>query len=340
MAECNQQKYETANFRYGKLGNSFIVTTDDGRWLQLNEKELKDLKNNKIGRKLFLKLEEKGIVVTDNNRQDIIQRLSDKYSFLSNGTVLHIVIPTLRCNFKCIYCHTSSKPANDKKYDMDRKTAKKVVDFIFQSHSQYITIEFQGGEPLLNFDIVKFIIEYAKEVNKKQGKSLIFTLVTNFSAIDDKKLKFLVDNDVGICTSLDGPEFLHKKNRCYSGGSYKFAKEGIERLKDEYKKKDDLNRRRANALITITRQSLPYWKEIIDEYVKLNLNDIFLRFLNNLGDARPAWKSISYTPEKFIKFWRKSMDYIIKLNKEGRVIREWFSWIMLQKILGGIEPNY
>ncbi len=340
MAKKKSIAYDIAGFRSKRMGNSFIVTADDGCWLQLNEKELENLQKNKIDKELFSKLEEKGIAITDKNRQEIIQRLADKYSFLSNGTLYHIVIPTLRCNMRCIYCHASSKPVNAGEYDMSMETAKKVVDFIFQSPSYFMTIEFQGGEPLLRFDIVKFIVEYARELNKKHKKSLLFNLVTNFSLMDKEKLKFLIDNEVGICTSLDGPELIHNKNRPFGAkGSYESAKEGIIELKEEYKKRG-IQGRRANAIITITKNSLPYYKEITDEYVKLGLNDIFLRFLNNLGDARPVWNSISYTPEEFIAFWKKSMDYMLKLNKKGIAVREWFSWIVLQKIIGGIEPNY
>lgn len=340
MAEKTKSDYEINRFRFKKIKDSFIVTTDDGSWLKLQKNEFDNLKKKRLNNKeLFSRLEEKGIILTERNKKEIVARLAKKYAFLSNGTVLHIVIPTLRCNFKCVYCHASSKPIKEKEYDMNIPTAKKVVDFIFQSPSYFITIEFQGGEPLLRFDIVKFIIEYSKELNKKHKKSLVFSLVTNFSLMDEKKLKFLVDNEVGICTSLDGPELLHNKNRCFPNGSYKFVQKWVRLLQKEYKK-DDIMNRRVNALITITKSSLPYHKKIIDEYVKLGLNDIFLRFLNNLGDARPVWNSISYSPEEFIRFWKKSMDYILKLNKKGIMVREWLSLIVLQKLLWNAEPNY
>lgn len=327
------------NFRFKEIGKSVILTTGTGDWLQTNKEELTGLLKNQYDKKLLSKLEKAGLIITEKNKNEIIGKLAVKYSFISRGTCLHIIIPTLRCNFKCVYCHASSKPLTAEGFDMDKKTARAAVDFIFQSSSYYITIEFQGGEPLLKFDIVKFIIEYAKELNKGHRKSLVFTLVTNFSAMDHEKLNFLIDNKVGICTSLDGPAALHDKNRLFQGGSYKFVEKWIKILKQEYRKRGIL-KTRVNALVTITKDSLPYWKEIIDEYVKLGIYDIFLRFLNQLGDARPVWKRISYTPEEFIEFWKKSMDYILDLNKKGIVIREWFSWIMTQKIMRNIEPNF
>jgi len=224
-----------------------------------------------------------------------------------------------------------------------RDLVRATVDFIFQSPSPYIMIEFQGGEPLLNFDIVKYIIEYANSVNKKYNKTLRFSIVSNFSLMDREKMEYLIENKVGICTSLDGPEWLHNRNRpLLNPGeekSYCYTKKWINEIAGEYKKRKT-EQTRVNALITITRYSLGHWKEIIDEYVNLGLNDIFLRFLNNLGDARKTWESISYSPEDFIEFWKTSMEYILKLNKNGKMIREWFTWIILQKIMEGTEPNY
>lgn len=336
--------YTENMYRIKKIENRFLLTTDHGSWISLDEKQLRLLRSGKIedDPKLFRLLKKKGVIVTDDNKEEIIEKLRNKYSFLFQGTSLHIVIPTLRCNEKCIYCHASSRPKEAKEFDMDKETAKTTVDFIFQSPSPYIIIEFQGGEPLLNFGIIKYIIEYAKELNKTHKKDLLFSLVSNLSLMDNEKMEYLIKNKVGICTSLDGPEWLHNKNRpfrsCCGNTSYYYTKKWIKKINNEYKKRKDP--RSVHALITITSYSLDYWKDIIDEYIKLGLGVVFLRFLNNLGDARRAWKNISYPPEEFIKFWKKSMDYILELNKKGKLVREWLTCLMLRKILKNIEPNF
>lgn len=331
-------------YRMKKIGNMFLLTTDHGSWISLNKNHLDLLQKGKIKNnpELFGVLKEGGFIITDDNREEIVRKLRDKYAFLWQGTSLHIVIPTLRCNEKCIYCHASSRPREAREFDMDRETAKAVVDFIFQSPSPYLMIEFQGGEPLLNFEIVKYIVGYARKLNKFYRKTLLFSIVSNLSLMDRGKMDYLIKNRVGVCTSLDGPEWLHNKNRlfpCSGRGSYYHAKKWIREMKKEYKKRK-INQRRVNALITITRNSLNYWKEIVDEYVEMGLNDIFLRFLNNLGDARKTWRAISYSPEDFIEFWKKSMDYIIELNRKGKTIREWLTVLMLKKIIENVEPNF
>ena len=99
---------------------------------------------------------------------------------------------------------------------MDIKTARKAVEMMFHSPSQDITVEFQGGEPLLNIPALKEIVQYATELNAKYCKNLSFVACTNLSKIDDDLLDFFARFKVSISTSLDGPEFLHDLNRARS----------------------------------------------------------------------------------------------------------------------------
>jgi His-Xaa-Ser system radical SAM maturase HxsB len=337
------ENYLLNNYRKKKIGNEFLITTDQGSWTFLNESDFKVLndENFKENQSLFNLLEEKGIIITEKNREKIVNSLRKRCNFLFGGTSLHIVIPTLRCNQKCVYCHASSKGLWEKGYDMDEETAKKTVDFIFQSPSKFITIEFQGGEPLLNFDIIKFIIEYAEKLNETYKKELLFTVVTNSILLDDEKMDYLINKEVGICTSLDGPKKLHDANRPFAKNisSHEFVEKRIERVLEEYKKKD-IENRRVHALITITKESLKYPKEIVDEYIRVGLKDIHLRFLNNLGDARQLWGKVSYPPEEFIEFWEKALDYILELNKKGVLFKEHACVVILQKILQDFDPNF
>lgn len=108
--------------------------------------------------------------------------------------------------------------------------------------------------------------------------------MTNSILLDDKKIDYFIKNHVGICTSLDGPKELHDENRPFAKGisSHEFVEKGIRKILEEYKDKNIKNRR-VHALITITKESLKYPREIVDEYIRVGLKDIHLRFLNNLG---------------------------------------------------------
>lgn len=318
----------------GRIGRGFLVVNNLGSWCHLSEEEFRSLKCHKLekGSKLLEKLKRSNMLIEKSNINKVIGDYKNLNRFLLQGPSLHIVVPTLRCNHECVYCH--AKAPDEKNLDMDKKTAIRVLDFVFKTESPAVTIEFQGGEPLLAWDVLKFIVKEVRRLNEKyEKKDLRITLVTNLTLMDEKKLDFLIKNNVSICTSLDGPEKVHDANRKYLGGgpTYKDVIKWIERIKKEYKKRGV--HMKLSALPTITRYSLPYWKEIIDEYVKWGFDIIHLKFLNQLGAARENWDKIAYTPEEFTDFWKKSMDYIIKLNKQGVNISGRIAKVMLTKIL-------
>jgi len=324
-------EYKFNSFREKKVRDKYLLTTYNGDWIALDKNEYIKLKTKNIDDNLFQKLEEKSMIVTTNNKNKIIEKYKKKKPQLFQGTSLHIVVVTLRCNEQCVYCHAASAPVNRKELDMSLETAKKTVDFIFQSPSDAITIEFQGGEPLLNYSVIKETIKYAREKNKKIKKDLRFTVVTNLSLMTDDIYKFFLEQDVlGLCTSLDGPKHIHDHNRPMVGGSsYDLTVKWIKKIKAD--KRIDLN-----GLMSTTRHSLPYAKEIVDEYRKLGFKRLWFRMLNNLGAATAQWKKISYTPEDYLTFWKQGIDYVF--SKEDIV--ELSSNIILRKILTDKDPMY
>jgi His-Xaa-Ser system radical SAM maturase HxsB len=309
-------------FRYKKYNsNLYLLTSDVGTFSFLNEENFYFFKKGKIVSKdLFLDLENSFIILTKKNIQKFVHKLMIRYSFLINGTSLHIVAPTFRCNLQCTYCFASATDIKNKNYDMSEETAKKIVDFIFSSPQKPITIEFQGGEATVNFDMIKFIVTYAKEKNKLFNKDLRFALVSNLTLMTEEKANWLIDNDVSICTSLDGPKNVHDKNRVFRAkngekiGSYDIVVKWIKRINEIYKEKGI--RRRVNALPTISRYSLPYYKEIIDEYIKHEIYVLDLRPITYIGDALQNEDEISFPISDFKEFYMKSLDYINELNKK------------------------
>ena len=328
------------NYRFRKIGDRYFVTTDSGSYAILSEEDFGRLKSGKIEGKLKDKLIEREIILDDTNRDEFVRDIRRRHSFLYNGASLHIIVVTLRCNMKCVYCHASSAGEGEKGFDMDKETAKKTVDFIFQSPSPAITIEFQGGEPLLNWDTVKYIISYAKEKNKTAGKKIFFDIVTNLSLMDEEKMDYLIREDIHFCTSLDGPREIHDRNRIFSKASnHGQVVSWIKRFREEYQKRGIKNTK-VNALVTLTRESMKQPEAIVDEYVNLGLEMIHLRFLNNLGVAQKAWGSINYTVEEYLEFWKKAMSRIKEHQKKGVKTRERIVDIMMQKIGEKHDPGY
>lgn len=324
-------------YSFGKDKN--LITTDHGAWVLLDDEEYKLLRSHQVHRdpELFTVLEDKGIIVTRDNFKRVVEDFRKRFHFLFRGPTLHIVVPTFRCNMKCIYCHSTSKLMSARGFDMDEDTAKSIVDFIFTSPSKSFVIEFQGGEPLARFDIVRFIVDYALKKSKETKKEVKFSLVTNLTMMDEDKLNFLKSRRImGISVSFDGPKEVHDKNRKYvsGAGTYDDVTYWIRRINTEFKYDFNLN-----ALTTITRFSLPFYKEIVNEFIKFNLKMIWFRFLNNLGYARSAWKRIGYAAEEYLEFYKRGLDYVIEVNKRDFIL-EVFTTIIARKILQIPDPMF
>lgn len=129
----------------------------------------------------------------------------DCKNYVFTATSLHIFVVTTRCNHRCIYCQ-----ANDGQplYDvMDAATAERAVDIALQSPALQLSFEMQGGEPLLNFPVIKHIIEYSEK--KKGAKQISFSVVSNLTLLTDEMIGFFCEHKVSVSTSVDGDEMLH-----------------------------------------------------------------------------------------------------------------------------------
>lgn len=333
-----------APFRFKEFESSILITNDMGRFLFLTRNEFDALVRNKLSSdsELYKKLKDNFFLAQDLDEIEAARAYRDKNHYLFNGPYLHIVIVTLRCNEICVYCHASRRNEAEVQFDMTEEIARKVVDNVFQSPSPMITIEFQGGEPLLNWPVVEFILRYAVERNRGVGKQLQFSLVTNLSRMDEQKLAVLMDYNVQICTSIDGHREIHDANRKLPGASaFDETVKWMKRADQAYKAKGlDPNLYHVEALLTVTRETLKYPKKVVDTYVELGRKAIFLRPLNPFGFAKKLYKKVGYTAEEFLDFYTKAVDYMIELNKNGVEILERFAAIVLTKMLTPTDPDY
>ena len=244
-------------------------------------------------------------------------------------------VVTLRCNHSCQYCQVSRQSEDRSAYDMTEALADKALDFTFRSPSPAIKIEFQGGESLLNFDLIKYIVLDAKRRNVTEKRDLAFVIATNLSFLTDEILNFCRDHAILISTSLDGPRDLHNANRPKLGNdSYEITIDGIRRAREA------LNVDQVSALMTTTKASLPQVTEIIDEYVKQGFKGIFLRNLSPYGFAIKTKYFDGYHSDSWLDFYRRGLDYILKLNKQGQAFTEFYTATILQKMLTPYETGF
>jgi uncharacterized protein len=334
----------TNHFRFRPLGGQVLLTNDSGSYQLLSESEFQQLIAGTIApdSPLHTRLLESGFLAGSQGEEERTAQLAQRKAFLGLGPYLHVLIASLRCNEACVYCHASRRPMDATEFDMSPEVAERAVAVAMQSPAPSITIEFQGGEPLANFPVVRHTVEKALELNATVRKTLAFSLVTNLSLMDDEKLAFILDHGIQVCTSLDGPEDLHNANRPLAhGNSHAEVLRWMERINQGYVDRGlDPALYHVEALLTVTRQSLGRARDIVDEYVKHGLKAIFLRPLNPFGFAAKTANRIGYGADEFLAFHREALDYIIQLNLEGKEILERLATIFLVKILTGDDPNY
>ncbi len=314
------------------IKDRYLVSNMFGSWDLLDKAELQTLSTLTLRRDshLFKRLYNQGIVADSRNIKNLLEDYKKLNANLFRDTSLHIAVLTTRCNLACQYCQSKML----KEQDMTFEVAGRVLKYLFETTNPAATLEFQGGEPLLNWDVLCFLAENVRKFNTA-GRKITLALVTNLSLLDSKKMKFLIDHEVDLCVSLDGPKNIHDTNRFSKKGKgiYDTVTKNIGILRNKYGKK-------VNLLPTITKGSLNYYKEIIDEYIKLGEDQICLRPVNKLGVACSNWPSLGVTVDEFCEFYKNAMDYMLDLNKKGIRIRERITTIMLSKILNKTDPGY
>lgn len=332
---------------YDKNSLQYLITLDDGKFLFFNHEIFKEFKKGKIKHESTFSLaEEKGLIITPSNISKVISSIQKRYQFLENGTSLHIIVPTTRCTLSCPYCFANPQKISDdpKLYDMDKTTSLQTIEYIMKSPCPAATLEFTGGEATARFDLVKLMIEYALELNKIYKKDLRFSIVTNLSLMNEEMADYLIEKKVGICTSLDGPEIINDKNRFIEGannkkiGTYQKVVYWIERINEKYREKK-INEK-VNALMTITRFSFKYYKEILDLYVELGIYNVDIRAMMYIGKAQVNPHDPNQYPyEEFTQFYKNCLNYIKELNEKGIPVEDRMTQLYKKKIYEN-EPTY
>ncbi|MDR3203697.1 MAG: His-Xaa-Ser system radical SAM maturase HxsB [Deltaproteobacteria bacterium] len=278
-------------------------------------------------------------IQADDGDDFAIEKTAAKYrsrkGYLRDFTSLHMLVVTLRCNQRCRYCQVSCAYENDRRYDMTTPIAIKIVDSIFESPSKNIKIEFQGGEPTLNWEAVRQTVLRAEEKKITSDKKISFVLCTNLTGIAKEQLIFCRDHNICISASLDGPKEVHDENReLRSGGSaYDLF------VKNLSLAREIIGPEAVDALMTVTKRSLAKLPQIIDQYLALGFNGVFIRALNPYGFAAQRANELGYGAAEFVENYSGALEYIFSINKT-RFFPEHFASILLSRILTPFSTGF
>lgn len=201
-------------------------------------------------------LEKAGLLFTDDPFENCLQPWSEK-----PGIKALCINISHDCNMRCAYCFASTGDFGKGRKLMSLKTAKKSIDFLISKsgNRKNLEVDFFGGEPLLNFGVVKETVEYAKARQKECSKNFRFTLTTNALLLNEEHKRFINENIGNIVMSIDGRKNINDCMRKGAGGSGTY-----DRIFPKIKDMAD-SRKHENYYVrgTFTRQNLDFSKDVL-----------------------------------------------------------------------------
>lgn len=168
------------------------------------------------------------------------------------------------CNLKCRYCFASQGNFKGERSLMSLDTGKQALDFLVKNSGarRNLEVDFFGGEPLMNFDVVKELVKYGRKIEKEHNKNFRFTITTNAVLLDDDKIDFINEHMDNIVLSIDGRKEVNDYMRStVSGeGSYDIILPKIKKMVDKRGDKDYYIRG------TFTNKNIDFSKDVMDFY--------------------------------------------------------------------------
>lgn len=145
-------------------------------------------------------LEEQGLLFTE---EELPEGLTYNHTNIIKALCLHVAHD---CNLKCKYCFAAQGNFNGEALLMPLEIGKKAFDFLVENsgNRRNLEVDFFGGEPLMNFEVVKELVAYGKELEKTNDKHFRFTITTNGMLLDDDKIAFINEHMDNVVLSLDG----------------------------------------------------------------------------------------------------------------------------------------
>ncbi len=168
-------------------------------------------------------LKENGKLFSEDNFEPYAGTLKQKTAGVVKALCLHVAHT---CNLNCEYCFASQGKFHGERALMSFEVGKRALDFLVENSGarHNLEVDFFGGEPLMNFDVVKRLVKYARSIEKEKNKNFRFTLTTNGMLIDDDVIEFSNKEMSNVVLSLDGRREIHDKYRVDYNGNGSWEK--------------------------------------------------------------------------------------------------------------------
>ncbi|MBQ2031713.1 MAG: thioether cross-link-forming SCIFF peptide maturase [Lachnospiraceae bacterium] len=191
---------------YGKEDRESVVKTIADRYPDLEEGEAAEIYDE------LSELAAEGKLFAEDTFAPMAGELKARTGGVVKALCLHVAHS---CNLNCSYCFASQGRFHGERALMSFETGKRAIDFLVENSGsrRNLEVDFFGGEPLLNWEVVKQIVAYARSIEKEKGKNFRFTLTTNGMLVDDEVIAFSNREMHNVVLSLDGRREVHDRFR-------------------------------------------------------------------------------------------------------------------------------
>lgn len=208
--------------------------------------------------------------------------------------VLHLIN---ECNLSCTYCYAGGGDYGKPMKTMTMETAEKAIDFLIKESKDRpnISVVLFGGEPTMNWPLLKRIVSYGKEAAEKASKTIDFSMTTNGTLLNEERIKFLAMNNIGVTVSMDGPEEWQDKFRIFNNGTGSY-----EIVLKNAKKLIEMRPKKPVAVRVTVNKGFP------------SVKDLFYHFMD-IGFHEVGFAPVSAQDEAFVlnspELWRLLDDF-------------------------------
>ena len=204
-----------------------------------------------------LLLEREGALFTRDVYEDYIFDFKNRQTVVK-ALCLHIAHD---CNLACEYCFAGEGEYHGRRALMSFEVGKKALDFLVENSGNRVNLEvdFFGGEPLMNWQVVKELVEYGRSIEEEKHKKFRFTLTTNGVLLNDEIMEFANKEMANIVLSIDGRKEIHDRMRPFRGGQGSY-----DRIVPKFQKVAE-SRDQTNYYVrgTFTHNNLDFSKDVL-----------------------------------------------------------------------------
>lgn len=296
----------------------------------LSEREDTQLTQVRMDKELFERLERTGHIITAGNSVDVLGRLKTWHTRTFRGPDLHLVVITKRCNLNCTYCHMNPEALSEdaSTFDMSPETADAVIEFALSVPRESLSFEFQGGEPFVNFEGIRYFVERAKQRASELGKEIDFSLVSNLMLVKDEHMEFCQQHNITVSYSLNGPPEIHDRFRITrsGAGSYQHVIKKIRYIEERFP-----GVLSTSPLCVVGADNAKQLIPTIEYFHEQGFKGVAILKLKYLGNT--AKNGLAFDIHEFMKYYTEALDFIYEKNRK---FEENYSERMLRVLMAKI----